>query len=136
MDDLDRAARDLLFKFASSWDRGDAEALAALFDEDATFINIAAGLMQGRADIARGHAKGFAGFLGSTRIEFGEVTVRSIAPCIGLAIADWTIPGHRNRTGEHLPPRTGLLSVIVRSADGANSLAAGQNTQTAAPPPS
>lgn len=135
MDELDRLTRDLLSQFASSWNRADADTLASLFDQDATFINIAAGLMQGRVEIASGHAKGFATSLGGTRIAFGEINVRQIAPHTGLAIARWSVPGHHSRAGRDLPQRSGLLSVIVRIERGKGSIVAGHNTQTAETPP-
>jgi uncharacterized protein (TIGR02246 family) len=51
----------------------DAEALGALFSEDAEFVNIMGMRMSGREEIVKGHAWAFSGPLAGSSVEFDAV---------------------------------------------------------------
>lgn len=135
MSGLQAAASDLIGRFAAAWNAADADALARLFEADASFVNIAAGLAEGRAAIASMHRSGFAGFLGGTSISFSEIRARPLGPAIGLAHGWWTIAPHHDAAGRALPARTGLLSLVLRESERAWAISAGHNTQTVPLPP-
>ncbi|QIS12270.1 SgcJ/EcaC family oxidoreductase [Nocardia arthritidis] len=50
---------DILALMRQSWERGDASSYAALFTEDATFVDVLGRVQRGRAVIAREHQKLF-----------------------------------------------------------------------------
>ena len=122
------ATRDRFARFLAAYNDGDAAGLAALFTEDATFVNVAAGLARGRDEIETMHGAGFASFLRGTQISFDDVEVRSLGPDHGIGLGHWSIHPHENGSGEKFPERRGLLSfVLVKSSEGWR-IAAGQNT--------
>ncbi|WP_435582456.1 SgcJ/EcaC family oxidoreductase [Amycolatopsis thermoflava] len=78
MIDTDRTAAvaAVLDSLAEAWARGDADAYAAHFTEDATYITFVGTRYQGRQDIADSHRALFAKFLKGTRLAHEMVDVR------------------------------------------------------------
>lgn len=107
---------------ADAWRRGDGDAWAACFSEDARFVNIMGMSLDGRARIAERHAQMFRTlFLGSVvRVDLESVT--EIGPDVLLVRMEHALRGQRA-----LPPgivatepdgtlRTRMLYVLVRDA--------------------
>jgi uncharacterized protein (TIGR02246 family) len=65
--------RELVTAFADALNAKDADAIGALFTEDAEFVNIMGMRMQHRDGIVEGHAWAFAGPLRGSQIEFDSV---------------------------------------------------------------
>ena len=64
--------------FAAAWNRRDPDALAALFDEDAEFVNVTGLWWHNRADIRRAHAYGLATIFDRSTLTVGTVRVKGL----------------------------------------------------------
>ena len=120
---------------AAAWNRGDGQAWAAAFSEDADFINIRGDVFHGRDAIGQQHARIFAGpFKGS----HATITVRRVTePAAGVELID---TDHEVSGFAFLPPgiapstpgilRTHMKYVAVKK-NGRWELVAAQNTAVA-----
>ncbi|AIJ26309.1 SgcJ/EcaC family oxidoreductase [Amycolatopsis methanolica] len=98
MIDTDRTAAvaAVLDSLAEAWARGDADAYAAHFTEDATYITFVGTRHQGRQDIADSHRALFAKFLKGTRLAHEMVDVRFLgAEAAVLTSRGDTVKGKR-----------------------------------------
>lgn len=102
--DLD-AVRDTLASFRTGWAANDADAIAALYTEDAT-VALAGRFHRGRAAIRDFVAEGFAGDLAGSRINDTPFDVRIIdrqtavvVSSAGVQLAgEQRVPAERQRT--------------------------------------
>jgi len=56
-----QVATELATRFADAWNRHDMDELASVFDDDASFVNVAGTHMRGRDEIRQSHATIHAG---------------------------------------------------------------------------
>lgn len=104
--------------FSESFTRHDAHAVAMTFAEDADFANMRGAHSHGREDIENWFASLFRGNLkDSVRTD----TVRSIrffSPDIAEAEAETVIAGTKAADGSEMPPRKGLMIVLMTRRNG------------------
>jgi uncharacterized protein (TIGR02246 family) len=72
----EQAVRKVLASFDEAFNSHNADAAAALFTEDAEFINVAGMWWRGRAEITRGTAWVLANIFQNTRLQTDSVSVR------------------------------------------------------------
>jgi uncharacterized protein (TIGR02246 family) len=108
---------DIPMHMIAAWNRGDAEAFAAPFSENADFIAFEGTHLRGRSEIAAFHRELFATIVKGTRLEGGVRFVRRLAPDRAIVHA-WAryinVPGSD-------PPRSGRDSMqlfVVSRRDG------------------
>lgn len=104
--------------FSENFSRHDAHGVAMTFAEDADFTNMRGSHSHGRADIEKWFASLFRGNL---RDSLRADTVRSIrffAPELAAVDADTVITGTRAVDGSDVPPRKGLMIVLVTKQNG------------------
>ncbi|MEJ1967832.1 MAG: SgcJ/EcaC family oxidoreductase [Rhizomicrobium sp.] len=114
----------LLGRFMQAWSAADANAIAALFADDADFVSPDGYKACGRAAIAAFYAAAFArGYAGSHGA--GEVAaMRPVAHELMLIDGRWCIDGARTESGDARPAQRGLLAALVRRTDGVWRIAA------------
>jgi uncharacterized protein (TIGR02246 family) len=99
-DPFDEAAiREIVAAQAASWNRQDATAWSACFDDDAEFITIAGRLVRGKRDIETSHGAIFASVYRASHV---TVTIRRTAflgPDVALVDTDHALRGY-----DALPP--------------------------------
>jgi uncharacterized protein (TIGR02246 family) len=104
--------------FSESFTRHDAHGVAMTFAEDADFANMRGAHSHGRKDIENWFASLFRGNLkDSVRTD----TVRSIrffAPDLAEAEAETVITGTKAADGSEVPPRKGLMIVLMTRQNG------------------
>jgi uncharacterized protein (TIGR02246 family) len=104
--------------FSESFTRHDAHGVAMTFAEDANFANMRGAHSHGRKDIENWFASLFRGNLkDSVRTD----TVRSIrffSPDIAEAEAETVITGTKAADGSEIPPRKGLMIVLMTRQNG------------------
>ena len=104
--------------FSESFTRHDAHGVAMTFAEDADFANMRGAHSHGRKDIENWFASLFRGNLkDSVRTD----TVRSIrffAPDVAEAEAETVITGTKAADGSEMPPRKGLMIVLMTRQNG------------------
>lgn len=117
----------LVPRWQQAWNAHDMKALAALFTEDADFVNVGARHWKGRAEIETQHAARlpqFAESVWSTK----ESTVQFLTPDIALAHVTWGMKGDKNPDGTSREPREGVFTWLVVKKNGEWLIRAAQNT--------
>lgn len=123
----DEAAVRTLYRCRlESWARGDAEAYAAQFTEDADYI-VAGGIHEhGRREIVAGHQEVFDTWAKGSRLAGEIVSLRALAPGVALLIACGSIvlPDARESDSDGQT----IYSLVAVRRDGMWRFAAYQNT--------
>lgn len=116
----DAAPEALAHAFAEAWNRGDAAALAALFDADAEFVNVVGLWWHSRAEIERAHAYGLARLFPGSTLRVTATRTKALAEGIAVVHARMRLTGQAPVAGVAVPgPRTTVFSFVVRrTADG------------------
>ena len=83
------SVRHLVQQMEASWNAGDSKAFAALFTEDAHFVNIMGWHVTGRKAIAEGHEQIFATIYKDSQNTALSTAVRFVRADIALAYVDW-----------------------------------------------
>ncbi|TDS82954.1 uncharacterized protein (TIGR02246 family) [Nesterenkonia aurantiaca] len=104
--------------FAEAWNRADAEALAALFVEDADFVNVVGLWWTNRRRIRTAHEYGFAKIFGGSQMQLDQVRVRDLGESVAVVHALWTLTGQtpapREAPDTSPGPRQGVISFTLQ----------------------
>jgi uncharacterized protein (TIGR02246 family) len=92
------AIRDLAKQYSTAWNSGDAKNAAAVYADDASFINIIGVETKGRAAIEKNMADSLAGEMKGTTFVATMDTIRFIKPDVAV------VQGTTNITGGATPP--------------------------------
>jgi uncharacterized protein (TIGR02246 family) len=131
-DPADAAIRQVVKRYETAYNRGDADAVAAIYAPDATHTYAIGITHRGRGEIAQGLREMLAGPLRGTQMELNPVRIRSLSSEIAVEEAAFTLTGLRGPDGTAMPPVAGLcLAVYQREAE--NWFAAA--VQCMVPPP-
>lgn len=121
------AVRMLAASWEQAWNRHDMRALAALFSDDADFVNVGAKHWRGRTEIEQQHAARLPQFLESTW-STKAVAVQFLKPDIALAHVNWAMEGDRDPDGTPRSPRGGVFTWVVVKQGATWLIRAAQNT--------
>ena len=114
--------------FTRAWMARDGDALAALFAEDADFVNVVGIWWEDRAAIARAHSYALQSFFADTTLIPGRIKLRQLGPDAAVVHCRFRLTGQRAPDGSTAAPRsTVLVFVLRRGPDGWQAVAA-QNT--------
>ncbi|MXQ06633.1 SgcJ/EcaC family oxidoreductase [Alphaproteobacteria bacterium GH1-50] len=114
--------------FRDAWMARDGDAIGALFDEDADFVNVVGIWWEDRPAIARAHGYALKSFFSETRLTLGRVKVRQLGADHALVHARLRLSGQRAPDGSVAESRSTILSfVLARHDDGWLGVSA-QNT--------
>ena len=105
--------RKVLKRFAEAWNRHDAEAFSLAFAEDADFTNVLGMSAHGRTEVAKFHAPIFATIFKDSSLKIDDVKVRFIKPDVAAVDEWWEMTGIRDRNGQEIPLRKGLLNLVM-----------------------
>jgi uncharacterized protein (TIGR02246 family) len=120
---------DILTRLREAWDQGDGAAYAALFSEDAQYVNALGERAHGRKSIAESHQKIFDTFFKGTRLGRGySSAVRPVTADVILVESAGSVlfPGEIE---EKVAPN-GLLTLVVARQAGVWRIVSFQNTPT------
>jgi uncharacterized protein (TIGR02246 family) len=106
--------------FVEAWNRRDADGIAALFDEDAEFVNVTGLWWHDREAIRRAHAYGLSRIFDRSTLRLGVVRVKHLADDIAVVHARMMLSGQTPAAGVAAPgTRTNISSFVVhRTPDG------------------
>src|SRR3954463_11791873 len=104
--------RTLAVNWELAWNRHDMRALAALFTEDADFVNVGAKHWKGRKEIEAQHAARLSQFIESVWAT-EEVAVQFLRSDISLVHVSWGIKGDKDPDGTPRQPREGIFTWVV-----------------------
>lgn len=104
--------------FSESFSRHDAHGVAMTFAEEADFTNMTGRHSHGRADIEAWFAGLFRGNLKSSQRTDTVRSIRFFTPELAEVDADTVITGTFAADGSEIPPRKGLMIVLMTKEDG------------------
>ncbi|WP_227447598.1 SgcJ/EcaC family oxidoreductase [Cognatishimia sp. F0-27] len=114
--------------FAAAWASREGDAIAALFTEDADFVNVTGLWWHGRAAIAKPHDYALKSFFARSELRPGRSETRRLAETVAVQRCRFRLDGQRTPDGQEAGPRHTILTfVLVRQADGWRAASA-QNT--------
>jgi uncharacterized protein (TIGR02246 family) len=115
--------------FAEAWNARDADGIAALFDEDAEFVNVVGLWWHDREAIRRAHAYGLARIFGRSSLRIGAVRVKRLTDDVAVVLARMHLDGQTAIEGASRPgARTTVFTFVARRAAEAWHCAAAHNT--------
>lgn len=109
----EKRIRKVLTDFTEAWNKHDAKAFSMVFAEDADFTNVAGKSAHGRAEVEKFHTPRFATNFKETHQKITEIKIRFVKPDVGAVDARWEMTGAKNREGQDIPLRKGLLNFVM-----------------------
>lgn len=117
--DADSAAiKQVCGEFSESFSRHDAHGVAMTFAEDADFTNMTGRHSHGRQDIENWFAGLFRGNLKDSQRTDTVRSIRFFTPELAEVDADTVITGTHAPDGSEIPPRKGLMIVMMTKENG------------------
>lgn len=126
------AVRAVIKAFVDSWNRHDMTMLAALFSEDADFVDVFGNWFEDRTAIEQALTQRHATVFQSSRFTEKRVAIRFHKPDLAIVHAVIELSGAINRQGQHLPPGLGVITSVIEQVPGGWRIIALQNTAVAA----
>ena len=120
---------DVPRRFVQCWNQRDARQLAALFDEDAEFVNVVGLWWHRRHDIWKAHDYGLRVIFNSSTLEMGDVRVKHLSDAIAVVHARLRLSGQTALKGRPAAMRQTVLSLVVHRTEGGWRCASAQNTE-------
>ena len=120
---------DVVVKFAAAWNHRDPDALAALFDDDAEFVNVTGLWWHTRDEIRSAHAYGLTRIFKDSRLRATDVRVKRLSAEIAVVHARMTLTGQTS-VGEITAPRSrsNVMSFVVHQTPVGWRCASAHNT--------
>ena len=120
-------------RFAQAWNARDADAIAALFDEDADFVNVVGIWWENREDIRRAHDYGLRVIFKDSDLKVTKTKVKYLSETIATVHARMRLkgqsPAKEGEGGSSKPEmRFNIFTFIVHKTGQGWSCAAAQNT--------
>ena len=122
----EQAIRAILQRLEAAWNRCDSAAFAAAFAEDATFIQIFGGQLDGRAAIDGSHRHIFETIYKGSHVKFVLRSVRFLRPEVAVVFARAEL--HFNEGGHPREMQTRPTLIVVKD-QGKWQIVAFQNTK-------
>jgi uncharacterized protein (TIGR02246 family) len=104
--------------FSENFSRHDAHGVALTFAEDADFTNMRGVHSRGRADIEKWFASLFRGNLKDSLRTDTVKSIRFFTPDLASVDAETMITGTKAADGSEIPPRKGLMIVLMTRQNG------------------
>lgn len=126
---LPATPKDIPDAIAAAWNARDAQAFAALFAEDADFVNVVGLWWRNRADIEKAHAYGFAEIFKKAAMKVTRTRIRLLSDTAAVIVMRWrmtdqNLPGSDAETGV----RRGLFTLVTQKSDAGWQIVSAQNT--------
>lgn len=115
-------------RFVAAWNARDAAALAALFDDDADFVNVVGIWWRRRRAIEKAHDYALKRFFHDSHITIEEVSVKHLGADAATVHGRWRMEGQRAPDDTVLDPRRGIMLLVLRRTGDGWTIAAAQNT--------
>lgn len=107
---------DVPLLFAQAWNARDANALAALFDEDAEFVNVSGLCWHDRESIRKAHASRLQRGSEAPVLETGETKVKLLSPEVAVVHTRMMLSGNGGGAATPHAARTTIMSFVVHRA--------------------
>lgn len=122
--------REIPSRFAKAWNEGDANKIAALFDEDADFINVVGIWWNNRDDIQKAHDYGLKVIFNQSELRVTKTEVKFLSETIAIVHARMRLKGQTSRQNSTDQPglRFNIFTFVVHKTKNGWSCAAAHNT--------
>ena len=115
--------------FVEAWNRRDADALAALFDADAEFVNVVGIWWHDREAIRKAHAYGLTRIFQQSTLQLMEIRVKALSERIAVVHARMRLTGQTAADGVAAPGvRRNIFSFVVHRTPQGWRCASAHNT--------
>ncbi|WP_245513412.1 MULTISPECIES: SgcJ/EcaC family oxidoreductase [unclassified Mesorhizobium] len=119
---------DAATAFADAWNRHDMGDLAALFSEDANFVNVVGVWWKSRSEIEGAHRATHETMFRESRLDGDVSSVVELAPDLRSVHYTWTLTGASAPDGSPAGTRQGILLLIVKKEQSGWQIKVAQNT--------
>ena len=123
-----KSPEDIPIRFAEAWNERNAENIAALFDEDADFVNVVGIWWNNRDDIRKAHDYGLKVIFSESDLKVTKTTVKYLTDEIAIVHTRMRLKGQSSRESKKPETRFNLFTFIVHNKEGQWSCAAAHNT--------
>jgi uncharacterized protein (TIGR02246 family) len=123
-------AEELMAGYTSAWNAHDINALAALFHENGTFVNVNGSYEKGREEIRQLHAAIHASFYKDSVLRAEVLDARELVPGVIVAHVSNELDGDARAPGQTI--RT-LATYVIEQRGGLWKFTAGHNTRIVPP---
>lgn len=127
--DLPRRPEEFPAAFARAWATRQGAAIAALFSEDAEFVNVTGLWWTGRAAIARPHDYALKSFFANTALRPGRIATRMLGTDHAVVRCRFHMTGQRTPDGTEAGPRQTILIFVLERTSGGWQAVSAQNTE-------
>ncbi len=114
--------------FTEAWMARDADALAALFAEDADFVNVVGIWWEDRPAIAKAHGYALRSFFAETKLVPGRIKTRMLGTDAALVHCRFRLTGQKTPDGGGADARSTILLFVVSRVETGWQVIAAQNT--------
>ncbi|NWN87846.1 MAG: SgcJ/EcaC family oxidoreductase [Micrococcaceae bacterium] len=108
-----QSPKSILTGFQRAWNTHDADALAALFLDDAHFVNVTGLWWSSQEQIRTAHRYGFEHIFGHSHMTIGRTEIRFLGDDHALVHARVTVTGQRTPDGHMAKDRRTVFSFVV-----------------------
>jgi uncharacterized protein (TIGR02246 family) len=130
----ENAIRAIGVRLLETWNAHDMKAFAALFREDAEFVNVYGMWWTGRERIQAEHEATHATVFRQSRLSATEMRVKLLRPDVASLHMLWHLTGIVLPNGQALQDRKGVLVCFLAKDAREWGIAAAQNTDIVPPP--
>lgn len=113
--------------FVENWNKRRPDLMAALFEEDADFVNVVGLWWENRADIFAAHDYGLKVIFKDSTLKMGRVKVRQLADDVAVVHVRMRLSGQSDLGGKAGTRQT-VFSFVVRKSEAGWLCASAQNT--------
>jgi uncharacterized protein (TIGR02246 family) len=119
---------DAATAFADAWNRHDMDDFAALFSEDANFVNVVGMWWKNRLEIEAAHRATHATMFRDSRLEGVVSSVVELSPGLASVHYRWTLTAASAPDGSPAGTREGILLLVVKKEQSGWRIKVAQNT--------
>lgn len=123
----------VLSKVVATWNHHDVKANAALFTEDADFVNVVGVRMRGRKEIEAQHEKLHRTLMRNSVVSIQQRSLRLLSSDVAVAHVQWEMKGGEKVAGWDVrETRHGIFTYILVRENGRWLITGAHNTDTVA----
>lgn len=108
---------DMPKQFAAAWNNRNAEGIAALFTEDAEFVNVVGLWWHNRDDIFKAHDYGLKNLFNNSEISIRKIKTKYLSDDIAVVNARLHLEGQTKIAGEKPQARNTLFTFVVQKKE-------------------
>lgn len=111
-----QSPKSIISGFQQAWNDHDADGIAALFVDDANFVNVTGLWWSSKTQIRKAHQYGFDNIFGDSQMTVGRTELRMLGDDHAVVHARVTITGQNTPDGEVAGDRRTVFSFVVARA--------------------